>query len=73
MREHLSNIKNKRDTANAIQLSSKSHELSDFKKMLIEIIVPNDGARPLEREEMWIKWLEKPHGQKDLKLNSHMD
>ena len=73
MRVQLNNIKKKSYTANTIQYNSKSHDLSET--MLIERRVPNDSARLLEREEMWIQWLEskQPHGQKGLKLNSHMD
>ena len=44
--------------------NSKGHSVDDFRALIIERVVPNDGAWLLEREEMWIKRLEtkKPHG-----------
>ena len=64
MREHIGDIKNKRDTANAIHYNSKGHSIDDFRALIIERVVPNDGAWLLEREEMWIKRLDtkRPHG-----------
>ena len=64
MREHIGDIKNKRDTANAVHYNSKGHNLSDLRVMILERVVPNDLAFLLEREEMWIKRLEtkRPHG-----------
>ena len=37
---------------------------TDFRALIIERVIPNDGAWLLEREEMWIKRLKtkKPHG-----------
>ena len=63
MREHIGDIKNKRDTANAVHYNSKGHNLSDLRVMFLERVVPNDVAFLLEREEMWIKRLEtkRPH------------
>ena len=38
--------------------------MSDFRAMVIEKVIPNDGAWLLEREEMWIRRLgtKKPYG-----------
>ena len=49
---------------NNIGPKSKGHSLSDFRAMVIEKVIPNDGAWLLEREEMWIRRLgtKKPHG-----------
>ena len=58
IREHRLDIINKKDTANAKHYNSKGHCLSDFRAMIIEIVVPNDGAWLLEREDFWIKRLE---------------
>ena len=64
VKEHVNDIKNKRDTANGAHYNSKGHSLSDFRAMVIEKVIPNDVAWLLEREEMWIQRLEtkKPHG-----------
>ena len=48
----------KKDTANAMHYNSKGHKLSDFKALVIERVIPNDGAWLLEREDFWIKKLE---------------
>ena len=65
IREHVNDIKNKKDTANAMHYNSKGHKLSDFKALVIERVIPNDGAWLLEREDFWIKKLETktPNGQ----------
>ena len=62
MREHINDIKNKKNTANATHYNSKGHELSDLRVVIIERVLPIEWL--LEREEMWIKKLEtkKPHG-----------
>ena len=41
-----------------------THSIDDFRALIIERVVPNDGAWLLEREEMWIKRLDtkRPHG-----------
>ena len=64
IREHINDIKNRKDTANANHYNSKGHSLSDFRAIIIERVVPNDTSFLLEREEMWIKRLEtkRPHG-----------
>ena len=64
MREHRNDIINGKDTANGEHYNSKGHKLSDLRIMVIERVVPNEGAFLLEREEMWIKRLEtkRPHG-----------
>ena len=64
MGEHINDIKNKKDRAIANHFNSKGHNLSDFRTMVIERVIPNDTAWLLEREEMWIKRLETkhPHG-----------
>ena len=64
IREHIGDIKNNRDTANGRHYNSKGHSVDDFRALIIERVVPNDGAWLLEREEMWIKRLEtkKPNG-----------
>ena len=64
IREHIGDIKNNRDTANGRHYNSKGHSVDDFRALIIERVIPNDGAWLLEREEMWIKRLEtkKPHG-----------
>ena len=64
IREHINDIKNKKDTANANHYNSKGHCLSDFRAIIMERVVPNDTSFLLEREEMWIKRLEtkRPHG-----------
>ena len=64
VKEHVNDIKNKRDTANGAHYNSKGHSLSDFRAMVIEKVIPNDVAWLLEREEMWIQRFEtkKPHG-----------
>ena len=40
------------------------NSIDDFRALIIERVVPNDGAWLLEREEMWIKRLDtkRPHG-----------
>ena len=58
IREHRGDIINKRDTANALHYNSKGHSLDDFRAMVIERVIPNDGAWLLEREDFWIKRLE---------------
>ena len=62
--EHVNDIKNGKDTANGQHYNSKGHSLSDFRAMVIEKVIPNDGAWLLEREEMWIRRLgtKKPYG-----------
>ena len=62
--EHVNDIKNSKDTANGQHYNSKGHSLSDFRAMVIEKVIPNDGAWLLEREEMWIRRLgtKKHHG-----------
>ena len=62
--EHVNDIKNGKDTANAQHFNSKGHNLSDFRAMVIEKVIPNDVAWLLEREEMWIRRLgtKKPNG-----------
>ena len=64
MREHRNDIINGKDTANGEHYNTKGHKLSDLRVMVIERVVPNEGAFLLEREEMWIKRLEtkRPHG-----------
>ena len=69
IRKHINDIKNKKDTANAMHYNSKhynskGHSVSDFRALIIEKVIPNDGAWLLEREDMWIKRLEtkRPHG-----------
>ena len=64
IREHVNDIKNGRDTANATHYNSKGHSVSDFRAMVIEKVIPNDGAWLLEREGMWIRRLEtkRPNG-----------
>ena len=57
-RKHISDIKNKKDTANAKHYNSKGNSLSDFKALIIERIIPYDVAWLLEREDFWIKRLE---------------
>ena len=58
IREHRNDIIHKTDTANDRHYNSKGHSLSDFRALVIERVVPNDGAWLLEREDMWIKRLE---------------
>ena len=58
IREHVNDIKNNKDTANAMHYNTKGHSVSDFRALIIERVIPNDGAWLLEREDMWIKTLE---------------
>ena len=51
-------IKNNKDSANAMHYNTKGHSVSDFRALIIERVIPNDGAWLLEREDMWIKTLE---------------
>ena len=64
----LNQIINKKDTANARHFNSKGHTLSDFRALIIERVIPNDGAWLLEREDFWIKKLE-TKSPKGLNLN----
>ena len=68
IREHRLDIINKKDTANARHYNSKGHTLSDFRALIIERVIPNDGAWLLEREDFWIKKLE-TKSPKGLNLN----
>ena len=44
VKEHVNDIKNSCDTANAVHYNSKGHSLADFRAMVIEKVIPNDVA-----------------------------
>ena len=68
LKEHINDIKNKRDTVCSFHFNSRGHSGDNLRAQIIEKVCLNDTHTLLEREKLWIQTLvtRSPHG-----LNSH--
>ena len=68
LKEHVNDIKNKKDTVCGLHFNSRGHSIDNLRAQIIEKVCPNNTHTLLEREKLWIQSLvtRLPHG-----LNSH--